>query len=188
MTVCQYCIDNGPQLPHSAIHDLPHCAFNLGYVGEETTKVLTKIFNIKGEKMVYKICKHCGLSEMADPAPCKRHNFHEFYDPSEKQKEAIRITRPIRYDILIPRFLDDMARIAYYGAKKYGDFNWQISKLEGDKSSVNHMYKHLTSYRLNEPYDHEELGTQRSLHLVAIAFNAMMEYYWAKLDETAKDK
>lgn len=96
---------------------------------------------------------------------------------------AKRISRPIRYDILDPDFLEDLAKIADYGAKKYGDLNWQLSRLTTDKGPVNHMYKHLGSYRKNEPYDHEELGTQRSLHLAAIAFNAMMEYYWAKKEE-----
>jgi hypothetical protein len=98
-------------------------------------------------------------------------------------EEAKRISRPIRYDILDPDFLEDLAKIADFGAKKYGDLNWQLSRLTADKGPVNHIYKHLGSYRKNEPYDHEELGTQRSLHLAAIAFNAMMEYYWAKKEE-----
>lgn len=93
-------------------------------------------------------------------------------------KEAIRVERDVRYDILIPEFLECMAKIAHYGAIKYGDFNWQISRLTGNKGPINHMYKHLNSLRTNEPYDHSELGTERKWHLAAIAFNAMMEFYW----------
>src|SRR5216684_1845476 len=81
------------------------------------------------------------------------------FKPNEIAK---RISRPIRYDILDPDFLEDLAKIADFGAKKYGDFNWQLSRLTADKGPVNHIYKHLGSYRKNEPYDHEELGVQRS--------------------------
>jgi hypothetical protein len=105
-------------------------------------------------------------------------------DPVENElihgkTEAIRVSHPIRYDILDPEFLEALAKIADYGAKKYGDFNWQKSHLSGDKSAVNHIYKHLKSFRLEEPYDHPEIaGDGKEMHLVAIAFNAMMEFYW----------
>ena len=94
------------------------------------------------------------------------------------KKEATRVTRNIRYDIIDPEFLELMAKIADYGAKKYGNFDWQLSHLEGDKSPINHIYKHLKSFRMKEPYDHPELGEGIELHLAAIAFNAMMEFYW----------
>lgn len=95
------------------------------------------------------------------------------------RQEAIRVTHPIRYDILDPEFEELMARIADYGAKKYGDFNWHKSRLTGDKSPMNHIRKHWKSYMLNEPYDHPEIaGDSRKMHLVAIAFNAMMEFYY----------
>lgn len=93
-------------------------------------------------------------------------------------KEAIRDSHPLRYDILDPEFEELMARVADYGAKKYGDFNWHRSRLTGDKGPMNHIRKHWKSYMLNEPYDHPELGTHRKMHLVAIAFNAMMEFYY----------
>lgn len=110
-------------------------------------------------------------------------DFLEIQHTALEPRKAIRVTRPIRYDILDPDFLEDLARIADYGAKKYGDFNWQLSCLTGDKGPINHIYKHLGSYRKGEAYDHEELGTRKSIHLAAIAFNAMMEYYWAKKEE-----
>jgi hypothetical protein len=92
---------------------------------------------------------------------------------------AKRISHPLRYDILDPEFLEILAKIADYGAKKYGDFNWQKSHLEGDKSTINHIYKHLKSFRMNEAYDHPEIaGAGKEMHLAAIAFNAMMEFYW----------
>lgn len=105
--------------------------------------------------------------------------FIEIINIGEAAEEAIRVTQDIRYDILDPIFLEMLAKIADYGAKKYGEYNWHKSRLEGDKSPINHIYKHLKSYRLNEPYDHSELGNDKEWHLAAIAFNAMMEFYYA---------
>ena len=95
-----------------------------------------------------------------------------------KPEEAKRNPQNLRYDILDPEFEDLMAKIADYGAKKYGELNWHISRLEGDKSPINHIRKHLNKYRLKQPYDHSEIGLDPKIHLVAIAFNAMMEFYY----------
>jgi hypothetical protein len=71
-----------------------------------------------------------------------------------------------------------MARLAAVGAKKYGDFNWHKSRLTGDRSPINHIREHLRQYQQNVPYDHTELTNERKGHLVAIAFNAMIEYWY----------
>ncbi len=84
----------------------------------------------------------------------------------------------VRYDILDPDFLELMAKIADYGAKKYGELNWQKSRLVKDKGPINHIYKHLRAFRKKIIYDHPELGEGIEIHLAAIAFNAMMEFYW----------
>jgi dATP/dGTP diphosphohydrolase len=103
-------------------------------------------------------------------------------------QEAKRNPQNLRYDILDPLFLEHLARIADYGAKKYGDLNWHQSHLEGDKSAINHIYKHLKSFRLEEPYDHQELGSGKEWHLAAIAFNAMMEFYWVMKEKKLSQK
>jgi hypothetical protein len=92
--------------------------------------------------------------------------------------EAKRNPTPFRYDILDPSFLRTMAEIGHYGAEKYGELNWQKSRLTGEKGPVNHMYKHLGAYQLGLPYDHKEIGEERRIHLAAIAFNALMEYWY----------
>lgn len=97
---------------------------------------------------------------------------------NEQTNVAKRIDRDIRYDLLDPLFLEYMAKVADFGAKKYGDLNWQKSRLTRDKSPINHIYTHLGSYQKKEPYDHPELGEDPKWHLVAIAFNAMMEFYY----------
>jgi hypothetical protein len=93
-------------------------------------------------------------------------------------EEAKRDKKAFRYDILSGQFLYEMARIANYGAEHYGDFNWCKSRLTGEKGPINHIYDHIRKYQENEPYDHTEIGTERKIHLAAIAFNAMMEYWY----------
>lgn len=101
----------------------------------------------------------------------------------EIPKEAKRNPTSVRYDILDPDFLKSLAQIAHYGAEKYGDLNWHKSRLEGDKGCINHIYKHLGAYRNAEPYDHQELGQSRKWHLAAIAFNAMMEFWYENQED-----
>ncbi len=85
-----------------------------------------------------------------------------------------------RFDILDPEFLQALAAIADYGAKKYGERNWKKSRMIDDRSPVNHIARHLLLYEQNVPYDHKEVldSHERKLHLAAIAFNAMMEFWY----------
>lgn len=78
-------------------------------------------------------------------------------------------------------FIYAMAKLAKHGSDKYdtpGDStpNYQKSILGRDKSPLNHLCRHLTSYMNKEEHDH--FGHMK-WHLVAIAFNAMMEFFWA---------
>ena len=94
-----------------------------------------------------------------------------------EKKEAIRNPVNTRYDLLDVDFLDLLAKIAHYGAETYGEGNWMISRLTKDKGPINHIYKHLRAFKKQTPYDHKELGGGVEIHLAAIAFNAMMEFY-----------
>lgn len=103
------------------------------------------------------------------------------YDPNrDLPPEALakRDPRQTRYDLLYPTFLYAMAQIANYGATHYGDGNWMKSRLTGEKGAINHIYEHLGNYQCEAAYDHKEIGTHRMYHLAAIAFNAMMEFYY----------
>lgn len=80
-----------------------------------------------------------------------------------------------RYDLLVPQFIEALAMLGSYGANKYGDRNWEQSRLTGGKGPVNHMYNHLVEFQMGTP--HEFFGTSRG-HLVAIAYNAMMEFFY----------
>jgi len=97
---------------------------------------------------------------------------------SNRLEEAKRDPVSYRFDILYPQFIRAMARIAAYGAEKYGDFNWHKSRLIGEKGPINHLINHLTMYQDGKDYDHLEIGSEKRIHLAAIAFNAMMEYWY----------
>ena len=123
------------------------------------------------------ICQHCKQQKESYPAFCiDSFTNHEWI----VQAEAIRNPIQFRFDILDPEFLQTLAKIADYGAKKYGEFNWHKSRLEGDKSPVNHIARHLLLYEQAVPYDHEEVINSKDpkMHLAAIAFNAMMEFWY----------
>lgn len=83
-----------------------------------------------------------------------------------------------RYDLLDSEFIYALACIAHYGANKYGDTNWQKSRLTGGKGPINHLEKHLADYKSGADYEHSAVGTHRKYQLAAIAFNAMMEFWY----------
>jgi hypothetical protein len=81
------------------------------------------------------------------------------------------------YDCINPTFLHWMAKIGPYAAAKYGSWHQYLgARLVGGKSPVNHISGHLKAYKLGEPYDHFD-GDLR-WHLVAIAYNCMMEFFY----------
>jgi hypothetical protein len=111
----------------------------------------------------------------------------EFSDyPKEARGDTVKVPSAVatrlpvatRYDILDPQFWYSMALLAGVGAKKYGDFNWHKSRLVGEKSPVNHAFQHLVDYQDGNSYDHTELGGHKKFHLIACAFNCMMEFFY----------
>jgi hypothetical protein len=88
-----------------------------------------------------------------------------------------RVPVDYRYDALNPTFLKWMAKIGAYAAEKYGSWEqYRDGRLEGEKSPVNHIHEHLRAYVMGEPHDHFD-GDVR-WHLVAVAYNAMMEFFY----------
>jgi len=92
--------------------------------------------------------------------------------------QAIRQPVPYRYDLLYWPFIYYMAVIADYGAKKYGALSYQIPRLINDQSPTNHIAKHFSDYMNRSSFDHSELGSDPKWHLVSIAFNCMMEFWY----------
>jgi len=84
--------------------------------------------------------------------------------------------------------MDDIGR---YGSEKYGVTSFQHRRLAGDRSRgemkrcqpqaiADHAREHFSMY-LNH-IEHDHFKTDRH-QLAAVAFNAMMEFYFARLDE-----
>ena len=93
----------------------------------------------------------------------------------------------MEHEFLSPQFLEAMNDIGRYGFEKYGEQSFQERRLNGDRSrgSLNrcstskigeHIREHYRLYMAQVPHDH--FGTRRH-QLAAVAFNAMMEFYFA---------
>ena len=94
------------------------------------------------------------------------------------KKEAKREPVDYLYSGLNWNFIKAMARIARYATEKYGSAEqYADSEFTGEKSPINHIPEHLRSYWAAEGHDH--FGEDPSWHLVAIAYNCMMEFLYA---------
>lgn len=91
---------------------------------------------------------------------------------------------------LIPEFLLAMEDIGRYGSEKYGVDSFQYRRMVGDRSRgllarttplaiAQHAREHFSMHLAGKIHDH--FGTRRH-QLAAVAFNAMMEFYFAGLD------
>lgn len=90
------------------------------------------------------------------------------------------------HEYLIPEFLSAMNDIGRYGHQKYGEASFQHRRVAGDKSRggmrrtqpqsiADHAREHFSMYLNHVPHDH--FGTDKH-QLAAVAFNAMMEFYF----------
>jgi hypothetical protein len=95
------------------------------------------------------------------------------------------------FEFLIPSFLKAMDDIGHYGHTKYGPKSFQQRRAAGDLSRgglgrteaaviAEHAKEHFNMFLRGERHDH--FGTRKH-QLAAVAFNAMMEFYFAGLDE-----
>jgi hypothetical protein len=95
-----------------------------------------------------------------------------------------------QFSHLLHSFLIAMEEIGAYGAEKYASTDFLVRAKEGDyrRSSrtqplalANHATNHFHQYLGENLHDH--FGTLKH-QLAAVAFNAMMEYHFARLEET----
>jgi len=99
-----------------------------------------------------------------------------------------------QHKFLIPEFLEAMNDIGGLGHAKYGPDSFQTRRLNGDSSRGalsrttpeeigRHACEHFGMYLRGELHDHFET---RKHQLAAVAFNAMMEFYFAGLMDEVK--
>lgn len=99
-----------------------------------------------------------------------------------------------KLDNLMPGFLEAMDDIGRYGFVKYGADSFQARRLKGDVSRymdrvtkdmiMSHVREHAWAYQRGEIHDNFHTLKHQ---LAAIAFNAMMEYYFAELCGEGED-
>lgn len=82
-----------------------------------------------------------------------------------------------RHDALYPEFLNFMARMAGYAGLKYSNpLQYLGSRLKGPDGPINHAKNHIGEFQLGKPHDH--FGADIRWHLVAAAYNLMMEFIY----------
>lgn len=101
-------------------------------------------------------------------------------DPVVAPEPKVAKRQPVdfQYHRLNWDFIKLMAQIANYADSKYGSVEqYTDSRLLGEKSPMNHIPEHVRQYLAHEPHDHFR---DHAYHLAAIAYNAMIEFYYLK--------
>lgn len=106
------------------------------------------------------------------------------------KKTETRSDRPARFmnQYLFQPFLELMNQIGQYGHEKYGPLSFHARALQGDFSRgdhprteaaeiLRHAKEHAEMYLRGELHDH---FATREHQLAAVAFNAMMEFYFSR--------
>jgi hypothetical protein len=94
-----------------------------------------------------------------------------------KPSKVLRDPVNYRYTALNWDFIKLMAEIAAYSDGKHGNAEqYTGAELTGNRAPLNHIVEHLRQYITEENYDHLDADPAR--HLAAIAYNAMMEFWY----------
>ena len=89
----------------------------------------------------------------------------------------IEIEVPNDLDIIDVNFLKALVENGILGCRQHNDTTWKQEN-RPERDPFEHLLGHAEKYQNSEQH---ELGDE-TYHLVAIAYNAMMEYYWAVRD------
>lgn len=83
----------------------------------------------------------------------------------------------LRYDLIPPEILEELAKILTHGAKKYGDNNWKLLEDPMDRYYAALM-RHLQEWRKGNSIDEDDSG---ELHLSHALANIAFLVYFEKL-------
>lgn len=97
--------------------------------------------------------------------------------------EATRFKCGVRFDLIPPECLIEVSKVFALGAEKYGDRNWQQSRLSGEHSPINHALKHIINYQAGIA---DEDGDDLKIHLTHAIVNLMFEYWYEEQEELKK--
>lgn len=82
----------------------------------------------------------------------------------------------LRFDLLEPGFLAEMALVATIGAKKYGDNNWREKGGLDWGQVIAALHRHINRFEQGESYD--QIDGQH--HLGSVAWCAMALWFYEK--------
>ncbi len=94
-----------------------------------------------------------------------------------KTTEAKRNKCGIRFDLIPPECLIEISKVFALGAEKYGENNWQQSRMDGEHGPINHALKHIINYHAGIPDDD---GPEPEIHLTHAIVNLMFEFWYLK--------
>lgn len=83
----------------------------------------------------------------------------------------------LRYDLIPPEILEELAKILTHGANKYGDNNWKLLEDPMDRYYAALM-RHLQEWRKGNSIDEDDSG---ELHLSHALANIAFLVYFEKL-------
>lgn len=78
-----------------------------------------------------------------------------------------------RFSLLIPEFIEEMIKLLEFGAKRHGEFNWQLVEEPRYKDA---LFRHYLEYIKGNFVDKDSNAHE----MVAIAVNAMFIYFLNK--------
>ena len=102
---------------------------------------------------------------------------------SEPTAEAKRFSCGVRLDLIPGEVLIEVSKVFAHGAEKYGDFNWQQSRLDGEKGPINHALKHILNYQAGIADDESD---DPKIHLTHAITNLIFEMYYEMHPEKYK--
>lgn len=89
--------------------------------------------------------------------------------------EAKRDPVGVRFDLIPGECLELISKVFAHGAAKYGEYNWQQSRMTGENGPINHALKHLNYYNAGIPDDE---GDDPMIHLSHAAVNIIFEMWY----------
>jgi hypothetical protein len=95
------------------------------------------------------------------------------------KKDAKKDFSKPKFELLNPKFLEDMAKVLTVGAQKYGANNFMKAKPAEQKLYIGAIHRHLNQWQQGVKKD-EETNVN---HLVSVAINAMFLYYFDVLKD-----
>lgn len=98
----------------------------------------------------------------ADDWPDQADRVHRFATGAVRSKDA----DDVRYDLISPIAMEELARTCAEGAAKYGDFNWERGMPVHDLLNhvIRHIYKYLSGDRSESHLPHAMWGIGAAIH------------------------